>query len=399
MKKKILFVDDEQRVLDGLQRMLHARRGEWEMTFVDGGQAALDALDQAPFDVIVSDMRMPGIDGATLLGRVQAEHPSTVRIVLSGHAELEAALRAVPVAHQFLCKPCQAETLREVVTRACGLQALLDDATLQETLGGIDTIPALPRVYNELVAALADPEVALADVAAIVEQDLGITAKILQLVNSSFFGIKRRIADIRQATACLGTTMIRNLALSVEVFRAFEGTALPRGFSLEEEQAHANLTARIARNLVAGDKAQSESAFLAAVLHDLGRLILATKLPEVYQRAVAASHGERPSCETEEAQNGVSHAEIGAYLLGIWGMPYTVVEAVANHHHPARVRHESFDVLSAVHVADALAHEVSGATAPELDLDYLDSLGVVDQLPGWREMAAGEADARREEAA
>ena len=395
--KKVLFVDDEPKILGGLERMLRGQRREWEMTFVDSAQAALDALAAAPFDVIVSDMRMPGMDGARLLARVQEQYPRTVRIVLSGHTETEAALRAARVAQQFLSKPCESTVIREVVNRACDLQALLGNAFLRRTLGRIDTLPALPRVYDELITALADPEVSVDCVASIVEQDVGISVKILQLVNSSFFGLRKQIADVRMATTYLGLTMIRDLTLSIEVFRAFEASdGLPE-FSLEREQVHATLTARIARRLLS-DKVMSAQAFTAAMLHDIGKLILATKLPETYQPMLAASaSGGRALYAIEEESNGISHAEIGAYLLGIWGMPYPIVEAVANHHHPARVEQQRFDVLGAVHVANALAHELTGSAVDssqesELDLCYLNSVGELDALPRWREVAAAEAE-------
>ena len=400
--KRVIFVDDESKVTDGLKRMLRGQRNEWDMLFVNSGQDALDAMAVQPFDVIVSDMRMPKMDGAMLLSRVQDEHPGTVRIVLSGHTELEAALRAVPVAHQFLSKPCESAVIREVVTRACGLQTLLGDTALQERLGSIDTLPAIPRVYNELISALADPDVSLDEVAAILEQDTGITTKVLQLVNSSLFGIARQVDTLRQATTYLGTNMLRNLTLSMEVFRAFEVDGHLAGFSLEDEQSHAMLAARIARRLL-DDKALSEHAFLAAMLHDVGKLILATKLPEEYERTLGGCHANTAiSHLTEEKANGVSHAEIGAYLLGIWGMPYPIVEAVANHHHPSRVPHEKFDVLGAVHVANALAREqaASEGEAAEwagslLDLEYLESIGMTGEVPRWIEIAAAEEESAR----
>ncbi len=405
--KKILFVDDEPRILDGLGRMLRKQRKEWDMTFVGGGQEALDIMAEEPFDVLVSDMRMPGINGATLLKRVQEEYPSTVRIVLSGHTELEAALRAVPVAHQFLMKPCDSDTLREVITRAIRLRALLNEPSLLAATGSVESLPALPRVYNQLRTALGNPEVSLDAVASIVEQSPSITAKILQLVNSSFFGAAQTFSGLRPATAYLGLDMLRNLTLSFEVFGVFDKSKLPPGFSLEREQRHAMLSARIAHHLL-DDRTTAEAAFLAATLHDIGKLIMATQLPEKYAVArEAASERGIPYFEMEEEVMGVSHADVGAYLLGIWGMPHDVVEATANHHHPARVDHASFGVLGAVHVATALAREVSrpkGAQIEDgdspLDFDYLDAVGVLTELPRWRGIAAREAgDLTEEEAA
>jgi len=385
--------------INELGDMLRGRRKEWDMTFVPGGEEACEVLARDEFDVLVTDMRMPGMDGAALLAHVQKAHPSIVRIVLSGHTELEAALRAIPVAHQFLTKPCEAATIHEVVSRACNLQALLEGVDLRSTLGSLEGLPPVPKIYNRLVAALADPEVDFEDVAKIVEQDPAIAAKILQLVNSSFFGASQSISSLRQATTHLGLNMIRNITLSTEVFRTFEGKQLPAGFAIEQEQQHSLLTARIARQLVP-DRGDGDAAFLAGILHDIGKLVLAANLPEVYAEAcrAAAARASGPLLGEVEVL-GITHAEIGAYLLDLWGMPYPIVEAVANHHYPGRVEHSGFDVVGAVHVADALSREAvagdpqaQGAQA-ELDLEYLEAVGVSEQLPAWRELASCEATA------
>jgi HD-like signal output (HDOD) protein len=399
---RVLFVDDEPNILMGLRRLLRPRHNEWEMTFVASGAEALAAMQESPYEVIVTDMKMPGMDGAALLSQVQKRYPRSVRIVLSGHADLEASMRSVQVSHQFLAKPCDAGLLNEVIERACSLQSLLRDTTLQERLGSISDLPVLPRVYRSLTEALADPEVDLGRIAEIVEQDAAITAKLLQLVNSSYFGLRKEVNDLRRATAYLGINTIRDLVLSLEVFRQFEQDERTRGFSIEREQRHALLAARLARQFVK-DKIQGEQAFLAAMLHDLGRLVLASHLPEQLARVTQAGVGsQRPLYETEyELFGGICHAEIGGYLLGLWGMPYPIVEAVANHHHPGRVTPQrGFGVLAAVHVAQALAEEQEPLSAARagVDEEFLASLGVLDQLDGWREIAAREAGSQQEAA-
>jgi putative nucleotidyltransferase with HDIG domain len=385
--KRILFVDDEPKVLDGLQRILRPHRNEWEMEFVASGDEALARLEAAAFDVLVSDMRMPGMDGATLLKHVQQRFPNVIRIVLTGHTELEAGLRAIAIAHQFLVKPCEAAVLKEVVERAVGLHALLGDENLRRMVGEIDTLPTLPRVYSDLTRALADPDASLVAVSGIVEQDPGICAKVLQLVNSAFFALPRRITSVQTAVGALGMTMLKNLALSVEVFRAFEARGAATGFSLEAVQRHALFTAAIARRLVP-DKRAAEDAFTAAMLHDVGKLILASRAPEHFTHLLAlVRERQQPMHEVETELHGVTHAEVGAYLLGLWGLPYCIVEAVANHHRPARVTPQlEFGVMGAVHVADALAY---GEAQPGPDLAYLESVGAAGRLPEWRALAEG----------
>jgi len=392
--RRVLFVDDEPRFLEGLQRLLRPQKHEWEMAFAPSGQAALALMEASPFDVIVSDMRMPGMDGATLLARVRAGYPQVVRIILSDQTELSTALRVVPVAHQFLVKPCDAEMLRVAIERACHLKALLHDDSIRRTVGALGELPSLPRTYHALTMALRDADTPLQKIAQIVELDVGISAKILQLVNSAFFGIARSITNIQNAVSYLGINTLKSLVLSVEVFRVFAPKRSLEGFSLEDLQRHARLTAYIAARLPV-PKHLIDIATVAGMLHDVGKLIMAWKLPERFEKLLAEGREEQcPLYKVEEREYGFSHAEIGAYLLGLWGLPYAVVEAVALHHAPNRVPHRAFDAASAIYVANLLAQQ-QGSSFPsavedqlQTNHEYLVSLGVQEDVPNWRAMAA-----------
>lgn len=395
--KRILFVDDEQRVLDGLRASLRKQRRRWEMVFVNGGQAAIDELEQQSFDVVVTDMRMPGIDGAALLRRVQELRPETVRIVLSGHAEEETTLRSLPVAHQFLSKPCDASTLENVIERACNVQNLLEAPEVRARIGQLDALPSLPRNYAELNRRLVDPNATYRDLAAVIERDIAMSAKLLQIVNSAFFGLSRRLTHVADAISYLGLHVIKNLVLSIEVFGSYDGQSLAPVVSLERLTQHSLRVARIARRLLT-DGEDAKDAFAAAVLHDVGKLVLAANLPELITQSFAFARSEGvPLHVAERELHGFGHSEVGAYLLGRWGLPYPVIEAVAYHHTPDCVNQSCFDLLSAVHVADTLASEVereAGDDRSELVLDegYLEGLGVQDHLPEWRKIAEAEAE-------
>ncbi|MBN1610293.1 MAG: HDOD domain-containing protein [Polyangiaceae bacterium] len=390
--KRILFVDDEPKILDGLRTLLRRRRREWDMAFVGGGKEALAAFEQQPFDVIVSDMRMPEMDGATLLKEIRRRYPHAVRIVLTGHTEVETALRTIPIAHQFLTKPCDAEVLKSVIDRACSLQALLDDELIRGLVGGIGELPSVPRIFSELSTALADPDRGLADVAGILEQDVAMCAKVLQLVNSSFVGLGRRMSNIRDAVVYLGARTLKQLVLSVEVFRAFPAKLAHGDLSLDALQRHSLLTAQVARRIVPPG-ADAEDAFAAGILHDVGILILATHVPERLAEALdSAKQKSIPLYQAETELYGVTHAEAGAYLLGLWGLPYPVVEAVAHHHLPGRVPHEGLAILDAVHLADALSAEAQCWLAQDVDRtlsdsEYLTRIGADVHLEKWRALA------------
>jgi putative nucleotidyltransferase with HDIG domain len=338
---------------------------------------------------------MPGIDGVSLLTQVKDQWPQMVRIVLSGYTEVEATLRTLPVAHQFLTKPCDPDRLRDVVERACALQSLLNREALRATIAQMGDLPSQPGIYLALAEKLADPATSMADVAQLIEHDIAMSAKCLQLVNSAFFGLGRRITSVQQAVSYLGTDMLKSLVFTAAVFRAFQPPQNAAGFDLEALQSHSLLVARLATKMLAG-RQPADEAFVAGMLHDVGKLIVVTRLTD---QAVAvadlAAQSGRPWHMLEEEVLGVTHAEIGAYLLGLWGLPQQTVEAVACHHAPTRLPHAEFDVLSAVYVADVLVDEQAvalGAGDAELsgplDDEYLATLGVADEVPAWRALAA-----------
>jgi putative nucleotidyltransferase with HDIG domain len=389
---RILFVDDEIKILEGLQRMLRPQRKEWEMAFAPGGQSALMMLEASPFDVIVSDMRMPGVDGAALLETVRQKYPNILRIILSGYTELEASYRAVPVAHQFLLKPCDPDALRFAIERATSLMQVLNSKMLASLVGSLRDLPSLPRTYSELRQLLSDPETSLEQVVRIIEKDVAISAKVLQLVNSAFFGVTREIFDIQTAVSYLGMTILQNLVLSVEVLRSFAPKKSIPGFSLEEFHQHSQLAARVASEI--GRKARiSNAVTVGGLLHDIGKLIIAERAPEHFARALQGVRQERrPLFMIEEELVGVSHAEVGAYLLSLWGLPPPVVEAVAHHHHPERVPQDKIDMLSVVYLANQLAHQHPGGKSeplevlPAIEPKILAIPEVSESLPEWHDI-------------
>ena len=386
--KRVLFVDDEPKVLEGLQRLLRPLRHEWKMAFAGGGAEALTLLAREPFDVVVTDMRMPEMDGVALLEQVRQLYPQIGRIVLSGHTEVQYAFRAVRVAHQFLLKPCDADMLRAAIVRTCNLQSVLPSESLARVVGDIGELPAAPRIYTSLTEALSDPESSLERIGSIIEQDVGVSAKVLQLVNSAFFGLSRDISSVRQAVSYLGVNILQSLVVSLEAFRAFQSSSRLRGFSIDEFQNHAQLTSQIVRTFTL-PKAVRDAAVSGGMLHDVGKLVLAARLPERLQETLQiALEQKRPPHEVEVELYKVTHAEIGAYLLGLWGLPAAVTEAVAYHHAPLQVPHEGLDAVSVVYLSNVLAHEFGNETEPvPVPRLVLQELGVAEQYPGFQECA------------
>ena len=391
MKKQVLFVDDQPNVLAGLKRLLHGCRDEWEMTFVESGAEALARLQQRPYDVVVTDMKMPGMKGAELLTEVRHRHPQTVRIVLSGQSDQVDIERSIGSAHQYLSKPCDPEVLKTTVARACALRDRLAGQSLKRLVSQVTTLPSLPIVFAELMRELRSEEASLARVGELIASDVAMTTKLLQLVNSSFFGLPRRVATPQQAVQLLGLNVIRPVALSAGIFAQFKVDSLP-GYSLENLTAHAMHVSRVAQRIAADlttDRTLVGDSLLAGLIHDVGQLVLASGLTEGFQRALdRARENAVPLYVAERAELGVDHAALGAYLLELWGLPEPVVEAVAFHHEPSKCPCQEVTPLTAVHVANALVNQLAEDSVFTLsgavDAEYVHSVGVEDRLPAWR---------------
>jgi HD-like signal output (HDOD) protein/ActR/RegA family two-component response regulator len=380
---RVLFVDDEPLVLRALGRMAHGMREECDAAFASSGEEALTLMAGRPFDVLVSDMRMPGMDGAAVLTQAERRFPWIARIILSGYTQYESALRALPVCHRFLSKPLRAEDLRLVLLRTIALHRLLSDPTLRELVGEAKELPARPQVYFQLRGALANPSASMRAIARIVERDSGITGRLLRTVNNAFFAPASRITSAQQAISHLGTELMTGLVLSLECFGNFEDMLAQCELIPESLERKAYLTATITAELLA-DETQRQDAFLAALLHDCGLLLLAARRPAMVSEAVrVARQDATPLHVAERKLWGTTHAQIGAYLLGLWGLPYPVVEAVASCHAPEKNEGPEFDVGSAVYMAAALAEAaMAGDTAAvELDADFVQRMGLAGRMP------------------
>lgn len=379
---RVLFVDDETNVLQAMRRALHCMREEWSMEFVSGGAAALESLAKLPPDVIVCDMRMPGMDGWQVLAEVKARCPQTVRFILSGYGEPGAIMRSVGIAHQYLAKPCDGATLKAAILQTQNLRRLLSSDRLAPLVGGIGMLPTAPHVFQEMQACLQRPTSSVADVARIISRDVAMTANILKLVNSAFFGSRRPIATPDRAVAYLGLDTLGSLVLGHAIFKTVpldEAT----GFSHEVLWEDSLRTATAARAIALHENfsaAAADEAFLAGILHDVGKVVLAAP-------GAAPGSDHSLSRETRVAHIERHHAEVGAYLLSLWGFPNSIVEAVAFHDEPSHASGNRFGLAGIMHVAERLTHHSvqDGRTNLQsgIQAGFLEDLGMGDRPALW----------------
>lgn len=360
----VLFVDDEANIRTGLRRMLHGMRGRWNMRFAGGGEEALEMMRAAAADVVVSDMRMPGMNGQQLLAAIEQSFPRVVRIVLSGQCDEEAKVRTAGGAHIFLSKPCDADRLIGAVTRAWRLRTMYCDPRIARAVAGL---PRLPETYHQLIVALPSPDMSVDRLTRIIAADGDLLAGILELANAAPAIDGCELATLPEVLRQHGTAAVHGMVLTAALVRELETPALRRE-SLDHARAAALLARGIAHEMGLGLQEVS-AAVSAGLLCNLGLLLFARLRPGPPDRLVdAARHGGEQICALERQLVGATHAEIGAYLLASLGLPDVVVEAVALHHDPAAVQGEKPSVVAAVHAACAI---VDCDTPDEALLDRL----------------------------
>lgn len=392
MKKRILFVDDDPAFLERYRRLFESDDAAWEIDFATGGAEALAALAAVPCDVLVGKWRMTTVTGHVLFSEAAKSFPDTARIVVSEVSEQEEVAKALWGRHQFIPTPIDLNLLRATIWRVCSMQNAALDQTIESLLSADYTVPSLPSLYFSVLRAMDSPDASVAEVGEIIAQDPAMVVKVLQLVNSAFFGIARRISNPVEAVQLLGLKKVRALVLSVHVFSCFDQVRM-KSFPLSRLWSHSLAAGQIALKICRAeraDKATTEEAQLACMLHDVGKVILASGDPDRYQGAVALALKRGGSLiEAETEVFGASHAEVGAFLLSRWGLPISVIEAIALHHDPCRTALDCFSPLTAAHVATCLQDEVSDPalhTQPtEVDMEYLVRIGLIDRLPVWRE--------------
>jgi HD-like signal output (HDOD) protein/CheY-like chemotaxis protein len=347
----IVFVDDDTLVLQGLRRMLRTNVQDWKLHFVAGGPAALAFLDANAVDIVVSDMRMPDVDGAQVLAHARQRWPEAARIVLSGHSDREHVVRSLHESHQYMAKPLEAAQLLAVLHRAVRVRKLRSSHGLAR-VGRLDHLPSLPKVYQQISAEMRQESGSMKSIGALIGSDPGLSAKVVQLANSAFFGLPRHVQSPVDAAVMLGLDVLRTIVLNTSLV-----TSLPEGLAraakLEEMAAAATESAALARKLAqaaGADRRTADLVFLASSLKDVGHLVLLSQQPDAYLKW----HHEGADPAAEAARFGLGHQEAGALLLGLWGLPDEVVEAVLFHHGPvpSEVRQSFVAVLT--HLADRL---------------------------------------------
>jgi len=393
-KERILFVDDQEKLLSGLRRMLRDQRNEWDMHFVGSGAEALELMRSHDFSVIVSDMWMPEMDGAELLSIVQKEYPQTIRIILSGYADNEAVLRTVGLSHQYLAKPCDPAQLKEIISNTLRARPLLHQQGLRELVASLKTIPVPSSTYLKLMVELKSQVASVNSVAKVLESDIALSSQILKLTNSAYFALPVIIHSMEQAVRLLGLDTIKSLATIANFFHSYDGDKKSQAVleTLNERSISIGVLARQLCRSQGCEEQDAETAFCIGLLSHIGTLVLVTNLPEKFSAAITyVEESQWDIMAAEKHVFGATHADLGAYLLGLWGFPDTTIETVRLHHDDRVMESEKFTPSQAVYIAQAFGRysktgfEGKGALVPSrYNSSIAHNAKFLSQFENWR---------------
>lgn len=390
---RIFFIEDDAVLMSNMRRSLSIMRRHWDMKFFTSAEDAVIEMANRPADVIVSDMNMPGMNGDELLAVTQYQYPRVIRILMADRNDIDATTRSAGVAHCIIAKPCDPCEIASSVERVIEIEQRLSDPDLLAMIGEIGTLPSPTHAITQLQELMSCDDVTVAQIAEVVSSDINMTAKLLQVANSAFFGLNRKVIDVREAIAFLGLNTVQHLCVALELMRTFENVPVMVQSLVDELHDRALSVAHIARDLVT-DRTKAGEAYVAGLLHDIGLLVIAAERPEqLLELRVKTMRTSLPLVEVEREILGAHHADIGAFLLELWGLPYEIVEAVARHHDAEEIPGTSVDIMHAVYIADAVASspdfdsEVEWENASRLDPAYLESLGVLERVTSMFEPA------------
>jgi HD-like signal output (HDOD) protein/ActR/RegA family two-component response regulator len=371
---KVMFVDDEVMILKGFKRAFF--RSKWQLLFADSANKALQLLKREPVDFIISDMRMPGMNGSDLLEKVSVLYPSIVRIILSGHSDEDASKTASFVAHQWFNKPCQPKVLEDILNNIYLVQNSLPSVTIQEVVGKIKTLPSPPKVYMQLRVSLNDNSIGMRKTAEIIADDPALVAKILQLTNTSFFAHGKPAQSLSEAITRLGIDLVCSIILATEVYDTIH--EIP-GYSIVDEQKHCLSTARLAASMV--EPSIRQETILVGLLHNIGKFILYAVSPETMASYIKQRVIGSDNIDLEQKLFNADHTQLAGYLLHLWSFSYNLIENIVLHHQPLKLIKGSFGSGAAVYVASRILQK------QEIDESFIEHFNIAAKIEVWKDKA------------
>ena len=390
---RLAFVDRHSSVLDGIRHSLVDHRPEWSIRcFEDGGHLLTD-LAQGEYDLVVSDIRLPGLCGAEFLRSVARKAPETVRVVSYDLERQEDVMTHVDAWNQFITKPCQPDMLISVVEESLSIREKPEGISAVEVIKNLKRLPTIPAIYLELNQILDNPDAHPEEIGDLVSRDIALTSSLLRIVNSAQIGLRRNVSTPQEAVSFLGVDIVKTLALGAKLFTMCDDQIMRLPY-LDNLWNHSMSVSGCARQIMkskGGNRKMVDESMVAGLLHDAGKLVMATNDPQKSMEVVNLCKEKDISLKKAEDQVfGFNHGDVGGVLFRLWGLPQKVVEAVKFHHVPQRSQVKELSVVGALHLAEMISQPAGGdgrglRNLEDLDQGYLDEVGLEGGIDDWKQ--------------
>lgn len=359
MSRTVLFVDDEENILRSLRRCFFDSK--IIVHYALGAEEAYAILSVHKIDMVVSDMRMPNVDGYELLSCVKEKYPHIVRIFLSGYSDKGQLLKTLSngIVKAYLYKPWDNDELIARLEHYFSLYENLQEDGIEQVINRISTLPVLSSTYQKFFN-LVKNQAELGEIARTIETNAPYTANLLKLANSAIYSLST--SSVKQALVCLGVVVAKDIIMSTEVFNVLRvnGTILENEYDTFVKHSEiSNIVFHQLYRLNYGQKVPEEFETVC-LLHDIGKLVILHFFPEQYEEVIKRreSEPEKSILEIEAEVIGVSHAQIGAYLIDWWDLPLALQEVALYHHTPDSQQVLHKELMKIVFLADEVAGKV-----------------------------------------
>lgn len=361
MKAKILFIDDQENILQSLKLSLRGKRTEWDMSFAQSGQEALSMFQQIWPDVVVTDMRMPNMDGGVVLKNIQKLKPDVGKIILSGYSDKETVFKNIQHANEYLSKPCKTSDLVEAINNTLKSNVMIENETIKKIVSEIETIPSSPEAYNNLISLLSKDDTTPEEIGKVISQDIALSTILMRIANCAFFNFPTPAQNITHAVKMMGQQTLLNITKASHLFENIGSLENPR-FSINMLWDHSLRVAQFAKT-IAYDAGLSESlhndCFMAAMFHDIGKFIIASRMEREFSEIITLVEEEQcPVYSAERQILGTTHADIGAYLLARWGFSHSQISIIRTHHDESVVTAATPTPQMVLFIANCMDHEL-----------------------------------------
>ncbi len=332
-KHQVIFVETQGRILDDLRSSLAGIYPEWHILLVADASAALELVLQRSVSVVLASFGSDMSGCEDFFRSIKDAAPEVIRTGLLPDPNQVTAEGTLEYAHECIASHCGVDQIEALITRGLSVwERTRENPRLAALMSDLHTLPTPPALYFDIRDELESPNGSARSVSLIIARDPAITAKLLKVANSGFYGTPRTISDLNEAIMLLGMEMVLALVLTAYLF---DQLPLP-GVNLDVLWMHSFAVASLAKEIAreeGGNRSMISTCGIAGLLHDIGQLIFLTNASESYYPMVRRSGGdERMLMQMEIEQYGVSHPELGAHILSLWGLPEKVVQAVAYHH-------------------------------------------------------------------